>query len=133
MLIHMLGTHRVGNYRLFSRSFSRLTNFNPDQISVTAQTFTSTKPAASPMARTTFSSTSVATPEVFLGQLTHSIPAEASCSATRANSLVNAPFDFVNIIAKSIGPRLETSHFANSACNRSCGSLQTEAAYRAGA
>ena len=110
-----LGAQQLGDFRIFSRSFNRLTNFNPDQTSVTAHTFTSTKPAASPIARIMFSSRSVVTAEVFLGQLTHNIPAGASCSENRAKSFVNARFDFVNTIAKSIGPCLGTSHFASSA------------------
>ena len=39
-----------------------------------------------PISRTTFSSRSVATPELFLGQLTHSIPAGASRLLMRSNS-----------------------------------------------
>src|SRR5580700_9385119 len=85
------------------RSFTRRTNFNPDQTSVTAHTFTSTSPAASPTSRTVFSSTSVATPELFLGQLTHSMPAGASSSLLRLNSLQRTVFDFVNSMAKSSG------------------------------
>jgi hypothetical protein len=82
-------------------SFTRRTNFNPDQISVTAHTFTSTSPASSPTPRTTSSVRSVATPELFLGQLTHSIPAGASSFAMQANSFVNSVRDFVNNMEKS--------------------------------
>src|ERR1700722_11882883 len=85
------------------RSFTRRTNFNPEQTSVTAQTFTSTRPAANPISRTACSSTSVGTPELFLGQLTQSIPAGASCLLNRLNSFVNSVFDFVNSMAKSSG------------------------------
>src|SRR5579862_10035090 len=67
---------RWQNY-LDGRFFSRITNFSPDHTSLTAQTFTSTNPAAKPILRTSSSVRSVATPEDFLGQLTHSIPADA--------------------------------------------------------
>src|SRR5215467_953351 len=87
--------------RRFQRSFSRRKNFNPDQVSVTAHTFTSTKPTAKPISRTIFSSRSVTTPELFLGQLTHSIPAGPSCLLRRLNSLVSSASDFVNSITKS--------------------------------
>jgi hypothetical protein len=62
----------------YVRSLTRITNLSPDQTSFTAQTFTSTSPAAKPISRTLFSSTSVATPEVFLGQETQSMPAGES-------------------------------------------------------
>src|SRR5690349_4585390 len=55
-----------------------MTNLRPDQTALIAHTFTSTRPAASPISRTLFSSRSVASPELFLGQETHSIPAGAS-------------------------------------------------------
>src|ERR1700722_15315547 len=85
------------------RSLTRRTNFNPDQTSVTAHTFTSTNPASSPTSRTMFSFRSVTTPELFLGQLTHNIPAGASSLLIRLKSLANSAFDFVNTIAKSSG------------------------------
>jgi len=85
------------------RSLTRRTNFNPDQISVTAQTFTSTKPAASPISRTRFSSRSDATPELFFGQLTHSIPAGCSNFAKRRNSCFSSACDLVKRMAKSRG------------------------------
>ena len=40
-------------------SITRNTNFNPDQVSSTAQTFTSTSPDFRPISRTTCSLTSV--------------------------------------------------------------------------
>ena len=82
-------------------SFTRLTNFNPDQTSETAQTFTSTSPDASPISRTTFSVTSVFTPELFFGQLTHSIPAGARRWPTGQNFFSNSSFDLAKIMAKS--------------------------------
>jgi hypothetical protein len=100
------------------RSLTRRTNFSPDQISVTAHIFTSTSPASSPTPRTTFSSTSVATPELFFGQLTHNIPAGASLFAIRENSLANSVRDFVNIIAKSSeSESFTTLHSANASRN----------------
>src|ERR1700736_1230525 len=71
--------------REVNRSFTLITNFSPDHTSFTAQTFTSTRPASSPILRTSFSFRSVAMPDVFLGQLTHSIPAGASRRAYRGN------------------------------------------------
>src|SRR6476469_5123904 len=55
-----------------TRSFTRITNFSPDQTSLTAHTFTSTRPAVKPILITSFSPRSVTIPEAFLGQLTHS-------------------------------------------------------------
>src|SRR5450631_1169729 len=70
------------------RSFTRITNFRPDHTSLTAHTFTSTRAAAKPILLTSFSFRSVTTPEVFLGQLTHSIPA----GAKRRENLGNCSF-----------------------------------------
>src|ERR1035438_6583987 len=101
------------------RSFTRRTNFNPDQTTVTAHTFTSTKPASSPISRTLFSSTSVATPELLLGQLTHSIPGGASNLQIRLKSFVSCTFDFVKTMAKSSPafPSLTVSHPASAVLN----------------
>jgi len=66
---------------IFLRSFTLITNFSPDHTSFTAHTFTSTSPTSNPIFRTSFSLRSVATPEAFFGQLTHNIPAGASCLA----------------------------------------------------
>jgi hypothetical protein len=52
-----------------------MTSFNPDHTSVTAQTFTSTRPMASASARTTSSVMSVATLAVRLGQEIQIMPA----------------------------------------------------------
>ena len=57
------------------RSARRRTNFRPDHTSSIAHTLTSTKPAARPISRTTFSSMSVGTFDAFLGQQTQIIPA----------------------------------------------------------
>jgi hypothetical protein len=60
---------------LFDFRFSRrIINFNPDQISSTAQTFTSTKPSGNAISRMTSSVTSVETPEDFFGHETQTIP-----------------------------------------------------------
>src|ERR1700741_959064 len=96
------------------RSLRRRTNFNPDQMSVTAQTFTSTSPAARPISRTMFSFRSVETPEVFLGQLIQSTPAGARFLPIRENSFLREAADFVKSMAKSSGV-LESgasSHFS---------------------
>src|SRR6185312_15033289 len=74
---------------LAHRSATRRTNLRPDQVESTAATLTSTSPAASPCARTTFSSRSVATPLLRFGQATQSAPAvvsRGSCAANRRRS-----------------------------------------------
>lgn len=86
------------------RSFSRRTNFNPDQMSVTAQTFTSTNPARRPTSRIASSLRSVTTPELFFGQLTHNIPAGASAFEIRRNSFSSSAADLLNNMAKSSAP-----------------------------
>src|SRR5437588_11199394 len=119
--LQRIGTNRfqaAGRWRFFCssiycfRSATRRTNFSPDHTSVTAHTLTSTRPAERPSSRTTFSSTSVATPELFLGQLTHSIPAVASPFARRENSGESSARDLVKNITKSSGlfGTLNTSH-----------------------
>src|SRR5687768_13732633 len=55
----------------------RITSFSPDQISSTAQTFTSTSPIGSATSRITSSVRSVRTPLAFFGQDTQTAP---SCS-----------------------------------------------------
>jgi hypothetical protein len=66
-----------------------------------------------------FSLRSVVTPELFLGQLTHNIPAGASSLLIRLHSFVSGAFDFVNTIAKSSGVFLLSvvSHPASSVFN----------------
>jgi hypothetical protein len=78
----------------------RASRISPDQISVTAQTFTSTRPACKPISRTTLSSRSLFTSEDFLGQLTQSIPAGASNLLIRANSFSKCFPEVVNSIVK---------------------------------
>jgi hypothetical protein len=68
------------------RSLSLNTNFNPDQVSSIAQTFTSTSPPPDPKARTPVSLRSPGTglrPFVSLGQESHNMPSGES-SRTRA-------------------------------------------------
>jgi hypothetical protein len=72
-------------------------------MSVTAQTFTSTSPAARPISRTMFSLRSVEMPEVFLGQLIQSTPAGARFLPIRGNSFFREAADFVKSMAKSSG------------------------------
>jgi PD-(D/E)XK endonuclease len=88
------------------RSFRRRTNFKPDQTSVTAQTLTSTRPAASPMSRTIFSVRSDDTPEVFFGHETQRVPAGVKRRARPLNSSFNSACDFANTMAKSSGESL---------------------------
>src|SRR5882724_385228 len=61
---------------LFRWSFG-ITNFNPDQISSTAQTLISTRPSGSAMLRTTTSLRSVEIPEDFFGHDTQIMPSGA--------------------------------------------------------
>src|SRR5450759_1665811 len=89
----------------YQRSFSLRTNLSPDHVSSTAQTFTSTSPDSSPNVRTTPSVRSVATPDVFLGHATQSIPLGSSLSRSRANPLPSSDCAVTNSIAKSIAPR----------------------------
>ncbi len=63
----------------YQRSLIRKTNFSPDQISLTAQTLTSTRPAAIPKSRIEFSLKSVTTFDAFFGQETHNIPFFERC------------------------------------------------------
>jgi hypothetical protein len=67
-------------------------NFRPDQTSSTAQTFTSTSPAARPIPRTALSSSEVARPEAFFGQDFQSIPA-SSIAAASLEAPQQAPLD----------------------------------------
>src|ERR1051326_3146741 len=63
---------------LFDFRFSfRIINFNPDQISSTAQTLMSTKPKGSATARITSSVTSVGTPDDFFGHETQRVASSA--------------------------------------------------------
>src|SRR5262249_54962269 len=57
------------------RSLTRITKRSPDQVSSTAQTLLSTRPACKPISRTRSSVKSVGTPEAFLGQAIQRPPA----------------------------------------------------------
>src|ERR1700736_3696054 len=60
---------------LFDFRFSRrIINFNPDQVSSTAQTFMSTNPSGNATSRITSSVTSVEIPEDFFGHETQTVP-----------------------------------------------------------
>jgi glutamate/tyrosine decarboxylase-like PLP-dependent enzyme len=61
-----------------------MTNRSPENTSLIAQILLSTSPASSPIRRTTPSSRSVATPDAFLGQAIHKLPAGASLAAAGA-------------------------------------------------
>ena len=71
------------------RSRSRHTKRRPDQVASIAQTLLSTRPCARPNSRTTFSFSSVATPELRLGQATQSPPAGCSAAASGAKCARN--------------------------------------------
>src|SRR6476619_1587732 len=57
-----------------------MTSFKADHVSSMAQTLMSTSPSDSAVSRTTFSVTSVATPEDFFGHDTHTMPPGAIAS-----------------------------------------------------
>ena len=59
---------------VFHRSSLRMTSFNPDQTSSTAQTLMSTNPSGKATSRMTSSMMSVLTPELFFGQETQTVP-----------------------------------------------------------
>src|SRR5260370_40448006 len=62
-------------FHLFDfRSSRRIINFNPDQVSSTAQTFMSTNPSGNAISRITSSVTSVEIPEDFFGHETQTVP-----------------------------------------------------------
>ena len=71
--------------------FSRRTiNFNPDQVSSIAHTFTSTNPSGNATARTTSSVTSVSTPDDLFGQETQTVAASAIFSRRTGNRFANS-------------------------------------------
>src|SRR5437879_3155414 len=76
--------------RLARWSFG-ITNFNPDQMSSTAQTLISTRPSGNAVARRTFSVRSVATPDAFFGHDTQIIPS-GSIAARQLRSFAARPF-----------------------------------------
>src|SRR5882724_4352408 len=72
---------------LFSR---RIINFNPDQISSTAQTFMSTNPSGNAISRITSSVTSVEMPEDFFGHETQIVPVLAIFARKIGNRFSNS-------------------------------------------
>ena len=68
---------------------------SPDHTSSTAHTFTSTRPVARPMVRTTSSLRSVATPDAPLGQEIHNVPS----GVTRKGN-AGGPLDFIQFITR---------------------------------
>jgi hypothetical protein len=106
----------VPHLPLFARSFTGITNFNPDQISVIAHIFMSTNPASRPQPRTRFSVRSVATPELFFGQAIQSIPAGAKQFAAAATRIASPVCDFANRKTKSrsLAEGFSVRHFLNS-------------------
>src|SRR6266480_5699231 len=71
----------------FSR---RIINFNPDQISSTAQTFMSTNPSGNAISRITSSVTSVEMPEDFFGHETQIVPVLAIFARKIGNRFSNS-------------------------------------------
>src|SRR5881409_3626437 len=78
--------HFTGRFR-FSR---RTINFNPDQVSSIAHTFTSTNPSGNATARITSSVTSVGTPDDLFGQETQTVAASAIFSRRAGNRFANS-------------------------------------------
>src|SRR4051812_44107628 len=60
-------SHDFAHASVPQRSSLRITSFKPDHTSLTAHTFTSTKPSGSATARIVSSVMSVATPDAFFG------------------------------------------------------------------
>jgi hypothetical protein len=90
--------------QVLGRLFTGITNLSPDQTSLTAHTFTSTNPMASPVSRTTFPVRSVATPDACFGHEIHNIPAGASALAQRLISRSRSTRSLQNRWMKSNGP-----------------------------
>jgi len=109
------GPALAGIRYFFGRFLTGITNFNPDQTSVTAQTLMSTNPTPSPVSRTRFSLRSVTTPELFFGQAIQSIPAGARARAAAGMSSSKEARDLANRKMKSrfplVTPRIR--HFAS--------------------
>jgi len=83
----------------------RITRRSPDHVSSIAQTLLSTRPFASATSRTMFSVISVSTPELFLGQATHSAPAGSSAAESRSNRHRSSAAETVKNTITSSGPR----------------------------
>src|SRR5438132_11012804 len=78
-------------FHLFDFRFSRrIINFNPDQVSSTAQTFTSTNPSGNAISRITSSVTSVEMPEDFFGHETQTVPVLAIFARKIGNRFSNS-------------------------------------------
>ena len=84
------------NHFLPGRSLRRYTNFNPDHVSSTAQIFTSTRPASSPILCTFANVRSVATPELFFGHAIQIIPFDTSFLASLAKSRARVRSEVTN-------------------------------------
>src|SRR5438552_17799502 len=95
---------RRSDHPILHLSFSRYMNFNPDQTSSTAHTFTSTRPLLSPISRTTFSLTSVFTLAAPLGQEIQSVPAASRFFLSLGKSATSLDFSVVKNWMKSQGP-----------------------------
>ncbi len=91
-------------YLGLGRFFTGITNFNPDQTSLTAQTLISTRPASSPLCRIKSSVRSVVTPDAFFGHEIHNMPAGASAFAAGNNSSSSPARDLTNRKTKSRPP-----------------------------
>src|SRR4029077_10066013 len=76
----------TGGFRFIRRTI----NFSPDQVSSIAHPFTSTNPSGSATARTTFSVTSVGTPDDLFGQEIQTIPVSAIFSRKADNLFANS-------------------------------------------
>jgi hypothetical protein len=76
--------------RFHFRFSLRTINFNPDQVSSIAHTFTSTNPSGSATARTMSSVTSVGTPADFFGQETQTVPVSATFSRNAGSLFFNS-------------------------------------------
>ena len=93
------------NYFFFGLSLTGITNFNPDQTSVTAQVLMSTNPAPSPLSVHFFVRHPLLTLELFFRQAIHSIPAGARAFAAVINSRSSTARDSTNRKTKSRSPR----------------------------
>src|SRR5947207_9238923 len=78
-------------FHLFDFRFSRrIINFNPDQVSSTAQTFMSTNPRGNAISRITSSVRSVEMPEDFFGHETQIVPVLAIFARKIGNRFSNS-------------------------------------------
>src|SRR5207244_9041961 len=86
----------TGEGHLDFRFSRRIINFNPDQVSSTAQTFLSTNPSGKAISRTTSSVMSVGTLADFFGHETQIVPLSAIFSRKIDNLLSNSLRRLVN-------------------------------------